>query len=494
MIRRPIDFEKAFDKLSVPFYILVNHKLLNYDLLNIMNFIGREEETQAIQNLLKRSGYQAGIIYGRRRTGKTELMKHCLENEEMPFIVFQCKESNERDNTNSLTELIRKETGHSTVSFENFMSAIEYLFEYAIDKPFCLVLDEYPYLRSFIEGCDSKFQEIIDKYAMKTQIKFFLLGSSISTMEAMLEHNNPLYMRFHLSILLKQMDYYDSAKFYPTFSNEDKIKLYSVFGGMPYYNAQISENYSVEENIIHILSGHFTGLKEYIETHLNEELRKINNANVVFEAIALGTFHFSDICSKTHIESSSALANILQKLIKMDLIEYVSPINDSRNKQKGGYRISDACVHFYYYFIYRNESMHDLLKENVFYDRYISEKLNSVFAPKAFEKVCKEYLVRKNRDGMFEPILENIGTYWYDNPKEKKNGQFDVVGKCDKGYLFFECKYTNSFIDDSIIKEEIDQVSKTSLKPCQYGFFSKNGFKLKRKYPYLFFTLQDLYK
>lgn len=459
-----------------------------------MNFIAREEETLAIQNLLKKKGYQGGIVYGRRRTGKTELIKHCLENEDVPFIIFQCKESNDRDNTKSLTELIRKTIGQATVSFDNFVDAVEALFEYAADRPFCLVLDEYPYLRTFIEGCDSKFQEIIDKYAMKTQMKFFLLGSSISIMEGILEHDNPLYMRFHLSILLKQMDYYDSSKFYPSFSNEDKIKLYSVFGGIPFYNAQIDETISVKENIIRILSGRFTGLKEYIETHLAEELRKINNANVVFETIALGTFHFSDILSKTHVESSAALANMLQKLMKMDLIEYVSPINDSKNKQKGGYRIADACVHFYYYFIYRNESMHRLLKDSVFYDQYISDKLNSIFVPKTFETVCKEYLIRKNSNGMLKPMLEDIGTFWYDNPKERKNGQFDVVGKCEEGYVFFECKYTNSLLDDSVIKEEINQVSETSLKPIQYGFFSKNGFQLKQKYPYLFFTLDDLYK
>ncbi len=39
-----------------------------------MNFIAREEETLAIQNLLKKKGYQGGIVYGRRRTGKTELI------------------------------------------------------------------------------------------------------------------------------------------------------------------------------------------------------------------------------------------------------------------------------------------------------------------------------------------------------------------------------------------------------------------------------------
>ena len=80
-----------------------------------------------------------------------------------------------------------------------------------------------------------------------------------------------------------------------------------------------------------------------------------------------------------------------------------------------------------------------------------------------------------------------------DKTKEKKNGQFDVVGKCQNGYVFFECKYTNhSAVKLSI--EELEQISCTTLAPIQYGFASKNGFDLKKEYPYLFFTLEDRYK
>lgn len=77
------------------------------------------------------------------------------------------------------------------------------------------------------------------------------------------------------------------------------------------------------------------------------ELRKVNNANIVFETIANGAFHYSDILAKSHIDSSPALNAILQKLVKMDLIEYVSPINDKKNKQKAGYRIKDLSLRFY---------------------------------------------------------------------------------------------------------------------------------------------------
>ena len=329
---------------------------------------------------------------------------------------------------------------------------------------------------------------------MDCNIKFFILGSSISIMEEIQNHDNPLYMRFNLSILLKQMDYYESSFFYLSFSSEDKIKLYAAFGGVPFYNAQIDEKLSVKENIIRIISGRFSGLKDFLEIYLKSELRKINNANMVFEAIALGAFHFSDILSKSHIGSTPALSNIIQKLIQMDLIECVVPINDKKNKQKGGYRISDPCIKFYYNFIYRNESVHNILDDSTFYQNFIEDEFEKVTVPHCFEIVAKQYLIKENRRRKISPFLLDIGTYWYDNPIDKKNGQFDVVARCKDGYIFYECKFLNSPINDTIINEEINRVSLTNLKPIKYGFFSKSGFNITNPDSYFLYSLEDLYR
>lgn len=459
-----------------------------------MEFIGRKDEQKTINYLLNNDCYQGCIVYGRRRMGKTELVKHCVLASEIPSIFFQCIESSEEENKNVLTDLISKIFNIKHLRFSSFMEVVEYLFELSVEKKIVFVIDEYPYIRDLISGCDSKFQKIIDSYSSKSNLKLFLLGSSISTMEDVLSLHNPLYQRFNQSILLKQMDYYDSSMFYEEFSNEDKVKLYSVFGGVPFYNVQIDHKQSVKENIIRIISGKFAGLKDFIDIYLKEELRKVNNANVVFDAIAMGAFHYTDILNKAHIDASAQLTTTLQKLIKMDLIEKVSPINDKNNKQKSGYRISDFCLRFYFNFIYRNSSAHNILDDEIFYEEYIKDELETSYVPNIFEAICKQFIIRLNKKAFIKPLLLDIGTYWYDNPKEHKNGQFDVVGKTKGGYVFFECKYRESKMDDQAIEEEVGQVNKTILKPIQYGFISKSGFDLKNEYSYLFYTLEDLYK
>ena len=113
------------------------------------------------------------------------------------------------------------------------------------------------------------------------------------------------------------MDYYDSSKFYSSFSSDDKIKIIFCFLWGQYYNIQIDERQTVKENIIRLISGTFSGLKDFVETYLKMELRRINNADIAFDTIANGAFHCSDILSKSQIETSTTLNNIIQKLIKL---------------------------------------------------------------------------------------------------------------------------------------------------------------------------------
>ena len=108
--------------------------------------------------------------------------------------------------------------------------------------------------------------------------------------------------------------------------------------------------------------------------------------------------------------------------------------------------------------------------------------------------MCKEYRIGKNRELPLKPPLEDIGTYWYHNPIEKRNGQFDVFGKTKDGYVFYECKYTNTPITDKIIEKEISQAKETTLHPAKYGFFSKRGFKIRKKKDYILIDLKDLFK
>ena len=156
-------------------------------------------------------------------------------------------------------------------------------------------------------------QSLVDKYKDTSKLTLIILGSYVEVMRSLLEHSNPLYGRVDLTIDLKQMDYYESAYFYPNFSVEDKVRIYSVFGGIPYYNRLIDDSKSVKDNIIELIASSGARLENEVSMYLNAEISKITNANEVFEALSRGYTRYSDILSQSHVSSGPTLVDVLDK-------------------------------------------------------------------------------------------------------------------------------------------------------------------------------------
>ena len=457
-------------------------------------FYGRENERKKLHRMFLSDGQMISLIYGRRRIGKSELIKQALKETDIKSIYYECKQTTERNNVDSLAELIAEIFDFPKPAFENIEALLQFLFKMSEKEPMILVLDEYPYLRENAKGLDSILQSLIDHYKDTSNMKFIVCGSYVDTMKALLEKQNPLYGRIDLTLNLKPMDYYESALFYPEFTEEDKVRLFSVFGGIPYYNRLIDGQKSVRENIIELIASPGARLENEVSMYLNSEISKITNANEVFEALAKGFSRYKDILDQSNVSSGPALVDILDKLMRMDVVSKEAPINDENNKKKSGYFISDNLSLFYYKYIFRNMSRMNIMDSDVFYDRYIAEDFETKYVPKSFERICKQYLIRKNRKGLMDEVFEKIGKYYYDDPIEKRNGEFDIVTLDDRGYIFYEAKFRKEPITESVVQNEIRQVEQTGLECYKYGFFSKSGFSCEEEENRILIELKELYK
>ena len=437
---------------------------------------------------------QAALIYGRRRVGKSELIKHCLKAQNCLKIYYECKQTTELNNVESLSLCISEKLGLPPLGFSGIEALLDYLFKCGEEENIILVLDEYTYLREAVPGIDSVLQTLIDRYMEKSSMKFVLCGSYVDVMKSLLEKENPLYGRVDLSIELKPMDYYESAQFYPNFSEEDRVRLYSVFGGIPYYNRLITQEMSVRENIIELISAPGARLENEVAMYLKSEISKITNANEVFEALAGGCSKYSELLSKSHVSSGPTLADVLEKLTKMELVAKQAPINDPDNRKKANYRIIDNMSLFYYRYIFRYLSQRNVLSEDVFYDRYIDKDFEEHHVPLIFETVCRQYLIRMNRAGKINPPFDLIGKYYYDDPVSKTNGEFDIVTQDPEGYISYEAKFRGEPLSAAIVYEEIKQVQKSGLDCYKYGFISRSGFRTIPEENMIFISLPELYK
>lgn len=458
-----------------------------------MKFIGRKEELKKINKVLNSNFYTTTLIYGRRRVGKSELVKYVLSDKDVIKIYYECKEVQEKSNVNGLSEILSEVMNLPKLSFDNFESILKYIFDLSKKQKIILVLDEYAYLKKTIVGIDSILQSLIDSYKDESKMSLILLGSYVDIMKSILFSSNPLYGRVDLTLNLKPMDYYDSSLFYPSFSKEDKIKLYSVFGGIPYYNKLIDERKSVKENIIDLIASDGSRLENEVSMYLNSEISKIINANEVFSTLAKGYSKYSDILSQSHVSSGPTLVDILDKLIRMDVVVKSTPINDSNNKRKTSYFISDNLSLFYYRYIFKYLSQMKIMDSENFYNKYIEKDFEEQYVPHAFEKICMEYLIRQNKKGKIDPLFEQIGKYYYGKHKEHKNGEFDVVTYDQKGYVFYEVKFRKTAIDDKMIEEEIKQVNLTGLDCYKYVFISRSGFNAIQRENVSFIDLNDFF-
>ena len=459
-----------------------------------MSFYGREEQLKKLHREIINDSMRVMMIYGRRRIGKSELIKQVIRQENIKSIYYECKQTSEKNNTESLSAILSETFQLPKLAFSGIEEVIDYIFKISEKEKFLFILDEYPFLKAEIKGLDSILQSIIDRYKNTAHVKFVLLGSYVETMKNLLDHSNPLFGRIDLTINLQPMDYYDSAQFYSSFSDEDKVRLYAVFGGIPYYNSLIDTHLSVRENIIELIASPEARLSNEIPMYLKAEMSKITNANEVFETLAKGFSRYNDLLTKSHVSSGPTLVDILEKLIKMEVVKRVSPINDENNRKKTGYYISDNLSLFYYRYIFRYSSQMNIMDPDVFFDKYIRDDFESYYVPLQFEEIGRQYLIRQNKKGNITPVIEKIGKYYYDDPVTRTNGEFEVVTQDENGYIFYEVKFKNAPLTESVIREEIDQVKASGLNCYRYGFISRSGFAEKSLADVTYIELADLYQ
>lgn len=441
-----------------------------------MKFIGRTVQLRKLKKELSSEEMRMSLIYGRRRIGKSELVKQAIKESGIKSIYYECRQITEAGNAQSICDVISQKFGLPKLGYRSIEEVLEYVFSLSKNENLILVLDEYPYLRGSVKGLDSIIQSLVDQYRDTAKLKLIILGSFVDIMKSLLEHSNPLFGRVDLVIDLKQMDYYESSLFYPDMSDEDKVRIYSVFGGIPYFNRLIDDKKSVKENIIDLIASPGARLENEVPMYLNAEISKIVNANEVFDALARGFSKYSDILSQSHVSSGPTLVDVLDKLIRMEVVEKKAPINDENNKKKAGYYICDNLSLFWFRYIFRYSSQLQIMDPEVFYGKYIAEDFEKNYVPHQFEEICRQYLIRQNRLGNITPVIEKIGKYYYDYPKTHTNGEFDVVTLDEKGYVFYEVKFRNKKISKEVIEEEIRQIKETGLNCYKYVFVSRSGF------------------
>jgi AAA+ ATPase superfamily predicted ATPase len=455
-------------------------------------FIGREKELDELRSELNNWKHKTAVlVYGKRRVGKSTLINKAADSFDGTVINHLCVSSTYEGNMDLLYQSVCTALSLPKMSFESVFAMMDYL--KSLQKRILLIIDEYPYLKETKKKgeVDSVMQAVIDK--LPENVKIILCGSYIAVMKELLDEDNPLFGRFSLILHVRDFDYFDAAKFYPELPEREKAAMYSVFGGSPYVLSLIDDKAPLDINIKKLLLPETGLVRTHIENTMLREIKKTYDTRIL-EALGNGKKKYSEIHAWMKSDENGLLDKQLKILLDMETITKDEPINKRGDKKKQFYEITDNLMRFYFTFIFGNAGTIARIGSEQFYKQNCGEKLRE-FVSRRFEGIVLEYFHRAAVNGEIDDI-EDFGSYWYDDPVNKTNGEFDcVVKRSGDNYDFYECKY----FDREMTPEECEQEEKKlasvqGINISKIGFVSIEGFSEDKIKDYILIDGKKLYR
>lgn len=458
-------------------------------------FIGREKELDFLENKYAEKDGQLVVLYGRRRVGKTETLREFCKGKK--HIFYSCTQSTDKVQLQKFSKRLLQEdipAKKYITEFEDWEKAFLAL----LDLPYedgkkLIVIDEFPYMCKGNKSIPSILQNVWDSAIKNSNVMIILCGSAMSFIEKeLLSEKNPLYGRATGIYKMNEMGFYDAIKFFPDYSDKEKLLAFSILGGIPHYLRQFNPEITLEENIKKNILTKGCVLYSEVDFLLHQELRETPIYNSIIEAVALGNTKLNDISQKSLVEDTSKTSVYLKNLIELGIIEREfsidTKIKEKANSNRGTYKLTDNFFKFWYAFGFTNFSqLEDGDVDGVY--NYVIKPTLQEFASFSFEDVCKEFVRELQKENALPFRYTKMGRWLGKTTLRDVNSkkglriaetEIDLLGIGDNQYLVGECKFKNSPFSYS---EYLDTKSKlTPLKEkaeFYYALFSQSGFDEK---------------
>ena len=423
----------------------------------IIQFKDREKELSELSDVLNSRRFEFIILYGRRRIGKTELILKATENRGR--IYYLAVGARNLDRFYSLCARHYPEVSKLKTDWE-------VLFEFLENTAEVVVIDEFQNMIHEDANILNIFQSIIDITLKDSELKLFLLGSSVSIMTSrVLDYASPLYGRRTGSIELKAVSFFDLERFFPASGTGELVEIYGFADGIPFYLIKIDKPFW------QWLEGELTKgrslLRDEVDFLMRYEFKDVSTYKLILEAIAHGKTKLNEIKDFIKVKRTD-ITPYLRNLIEVGMVKRVVPVTENPKSRLGKYYLNDNFLKFWFRYIYPNLSS---IEEGIFDINIVKEDYSNYLGG-VFEEVVRQFLI-KERDRIFG--FSKIGKWWY------KDKEIDIIALNDatKEILFVECKWQNltcwqakKILDDLSEKAKFVQWNSDSRKDY-FGIVAK---------------------
>ena len=417
-----------------------------------MKFYNREKELQNLKDIQISSleSSKMTVIVGRRRIGKTKLIKEAYTEKVYLFV----SKKNETLLCAEFVDIIEATLEVKVFGeFKSFKNLFEYLMNLSVTTPFTLVIDEFQEFLQINSSVYSDMQNIWDEYKDRSKMNLILSGSIYSLMKKIFEDKKePLFGRANNKIHLKSFTVDTLKKIlkenYPIYENKDLLSFYIFTGGVAkYVEIFVEKKAFTFEQQLDIIFDDFSLFLEEGKNLLIEEFGK--EYTTYFSILSLIA---SSKTARTEIESilEKNIGGYLEKLENdYTLIRKVKPFFAKDGSRTVKYEIIDNYFNFWFRFIYKYKSAIEI--ENYEFVKDIVKRDFSVYSGKFLEKYFRDKI-------KLEKQYSKIGTYW-----EKANlNEIDIIAinELDKKALICEVKINPRKIDMDILKNKAIKLEK----------------------------------
>lgn len=424
--------------------------------------VDRKRELEELNRLLTIPTAQLVAVSGRRRLGKTTLLRYWAQNSGHPFLYWV---GSHFPSTVLLTQFSQQiwqlgnpgKRAPRTFTYESWAHAFE---ELALvcqgPQRHIVIIDEFPYAIEAEPGLPSALQNAWDHHLKFSNICLVVCGSHVGMMERLIASDAPLFGRLVGPLRVGPLPYAATRAFLPRYTAEQRVAIYAIVGGVPAYLERFTDTVSVTENLRNNIfreTGLFRIDPDYL---IGEHVRDLKNYQAVLAAIAEGAHKPTEISLEAGFSNRASADVYLQQLIEMDYVQRELPVTVPPQKRSTArlarYMLADNYLRFYFRFVRPNL---DIIAQELYteVEQRISSQLRAFIGMTAFEDICRAWLLLQARQGNLPFSVEQVGSHW------DKQVQVDAVAISwrTQSILLGEAKWQADVVGLDVVRELVEE-------------------------------------